>query len=214
MEGPQWTTGSIGRRCKPGNGLSRPVLIGRHEPHAPTHTHTRTSARARRGGRRTRPPASTTQPRTNPPTPPHTRGAGHQGPRTTTPPPSRRPQRAGKRPDPYRTRKLSPPAPMVLPPPGSGRVGHHRNTHHRPARGRRPHQAPTPTRAKPTPTPYTTQRRLFSGLMVALGPLALRWTTAVRPSFSNAECASRRPGRGGAGRRGPRDRRVTAEHVT
>ena len=47
-----------------------------------------------------------------------------------------------------------------------------------------------------------------------LGPLAFRWTTAVRPSFSSAKCTSRRPGRGGAGRRGPRDRRVTAEHVT
>ena len=46
------------------------------------------------------------------------------------------------------------------------------------------------------------------------GPLAFRWTTAVRPSFSGAECASLRPGRGGAGRRGPRDRRVAAEHVT
>ena len=46
------------------------------------------------------------------------------------------------------------------------------------------------------------------------GPLAFRWTAGVRPSFSGAECASRRPGRGGAGRRGPRDRRVAAEHVT
>ena len=34
----------------------------------------------------------------------------------------------GKRPDPSRTRKLSPPAPMVLHPPGCGRVGH-RRTH-------------------------------------------------------------------------------------
>jgi hypothetical protein len=34
----------------------------------------------------------------------------------------------GKRPDPSRTRKLSPPAPMVLHPPGCGRVGHRRNT--------------------------------------------------------------------------------------
>ena len=210
MEGPQWTTGSIGRRCKPGNGLSRPVLIGRHEPHTPTHTHTRTSARARRGGRRTR-PASTTQPRTNPPTPPHA-GGRPPGAAHHTPPPSRRPQRAGKRPDPYRTRKLSPPAPMVLPPPGSGRVGHHRNTHHRPARGRRPNQAPTPTRAKPTPTPL--QHNEAHGGALLCGPLALRWTTAVRPSFSSAKCTSRRPGRSGAGRLGPRDRRVTAEHVT
>src|SRR5690606_16442889 len=35
---------------------------------------------------------------------------------------------AGKHPDPYRTRKLSPPAPMVLHPNGCGRVGHRRNT--------------------------------------------------------------------------------------
>ena len=32
----------------------------------------------------------------------------------------------GKRPDPSRTRKLSLTAPMVLHPPGCGRVGHHR----------------------------------------------------------------------------------------
>ena len=46
------------------------------------------------------------------------------------------------------------------------------------------------------------------------GPFMCGWTTVVRPSFPGAECASRRPGRGGAGRRGPRDRRVIAEHVT
>ena len=40
------------------------------------------------------------------------------------------------------------------------------------------------------------------------------WTTVVRPSFSRVKRVSRRPGRGGAGRRGPRDRRVIAEHVT
>ena len=56
-------------------------------------------------------------------------------------------------------------------------------------------------------------QRAHGGALLC-GPLAFRWTTAVRPSFSRAECASRRPGRGGAGRRGPRDRRVTAEHVT
>ena len=33
---------------------------------------------------------------------------------------------AGKRPVPFRTRKLSPPAPMVLLPGGSGRVGYRR----------------------------------------------------------------------------------------
>ena len=42
----------------------------------------------------------------------------------------------GKRPAPFRTRKLSPPAPMVLHPPGCGRVGHRR----------------TPTRKRGTPS--------------------------------------------------------------
>ena len=35
------------------------------------------------------------------------------------------------RPDPSRTRKLSLPAPMVLHPPGCGRVGHHRPPHNK-----------------------------------------------------------------------------------
>src|ERR1700712_2869028 len=47
----------------------------------------------------------------------------------------------GKRPVPSRTRKLSPPAPMVLRPTGRGRVGHRRNT-----------QPPPPT-PKPPGTP-------------------------------------------------------------
>ena len=49
---------------------------------------------------------------------------------------------------------------------------------------------------------------------VLLGPFMCGWTTVVQPSFSRVKRASRRPGRSGAGRRGPRDRRVTAEHVT
>ena len=57
------------------------------------------------------------------------------------------------------------------------------------------------------------RRRVHGGALLC-GSLAFRWTAVVRPSFSGAECASRRPGRGGAGRCGPRDRRVTAEHVT
>ena len=63
---------------------------------------------------------------------------------------------------------------------------------------------------------FTTTRKVIRQAHdgVLLGPLMCSWTTVVRPSFSGAECASRRPGRGGAGRRGPRDRRVTAEHVT
>ena len=54
--------------------------------------------------------------------------------------------------------------------------------------------------------------RLFSGLMVALS--CSDRLRAVGTARSSAKGASRRPGRGGAGRRGPRDRRVTAEHVT
>ena len=52
------------------------------------------------------------------------------------------------------------------------------------------------------------------GGALLFGQLAFRWTTAVRPSFSSAKCTSRRPGRSGVGRRGPRDRRVTRENVT
>ena len=54
-------------------------------------------------------------------------------------------------------------------------------------------------------------QRAHGGIL--LGSLMCGWT-AVQPLFSRAKRASRRPGRGGAGRRGPRDRRVTAEHVT
>ena len=53
--------------------------------------------------------------------------------------------------------------------------------------------------------------RLFSGLMAAFSLDHLRVVGTAR---SSAKCTSRRPGRSGVGRRGPRDRRVTAEHVT
>ena len=56
-------------------------------------------------------------------------------------------------------------------------------------------------------------QRAHGGALL-FGQLAFRWTTAVRPSFSSAKCTSRRPGRSGVGRRGPRDRRVTRENVT
>jgi hypothetical protein len=46
----------------------------------------------------------------------------------------------GKRPVPYRTRKLSPSAPMVLPPPGGGRLGRRRTPLNR---------GPHPTGARP-----------------------------------------------------------------
>jgi hypothetical protein len=70
----------------------------------------------------------------------------------------------GKRPVPFRTRKLSPPAPMVLHSTGCGRVGHrrtqlHNPEHPRPHRGRgcsafptRPSQHPINLR-EPVPSP-------------------------------------------------------------
>ena len=164
------------QRAQP-TGTNRPTRTTHTHTHA--HPHQRPSA-PRRAANQTRVHYAAQ----NQPTHPHTRGGPATRAAHHTPPPSRRPQRAGKRPDPYRTRKLSPPAPMVLPPPGSGRVGHHRNTHHRPARGRRPNQAPTPTRAKPTnphPHPYNTTKVIqrAHGVVLLCGPLVLRWTTAV-----------------------------------
>ena len=64
-----------------------------------------------------------------------------------------------------------------------------------------------------TTKPPKVIQRAHGGALL-FGSFMCGWTTVVRPSFSGARCASRRPGRGGAGRRGPRDRRVTAEHVT
>ena len=137
MEGPQWTTGSIGRRCKPGNGLSRPVLIGRHEPPPHTPPHRRGAGRTRRVHY-----AAQDQP-THPP-----RGAGP--PRTTTtPPPSRRPQRGRETPGPIPNPEAKPPSadgtaptrerksrtPPGNTPPNGPAV---------PPRGRRGHNHPTP----------------------------------------------------------------------
>jgi hypothetical protein len=53
----------------------------------------------------------------------------------------------GKRPDPFRTRKLSPPAPMVLPAKEGGRVGH-RRTPTTPGRGFH-HRKPLPAFMEP-----------------------------------------------------------------
>ena len=64
-----------------------------------------------------------------------------------------------------------------------------------------------------TTKPPKVIQRAHGGALL-FGSFMCGWTTVVRPSFSGARCASRRPGRGGAGRRGPRDRRVTAEIVT
>ena len=56
-------------------------------------------------------------------------------------------------------------------------------------------------------------QRAHGGALL-FGPSICGWTTVVQPSFSRVECASRGPGCSGAGRRGPRDRWVIAEHVT
>src|SRR4051794_22392101 len=77
----------------------------------------------------------------------------------------------GKRPDPSRTRKLSPPAPMVLRPTGRGRVGHRRNTrppphphnpHTKPTMGRTPAGA-CPFRMPPGGPPWRRIRRRVLG---------------------------------------------------
>ena len=64
-----------------------------------------------------------------------------------------------------------------------------------------------------TTKPPKVIQRAHGGALL-FGPFICGWTTVVQPSFSRVECASRGPGCSGAGRRGPRDRRVTAEHVT
>ena len=64
---------------------------------------------------------------------------------------------AGKRPVPFRTRKLSPPAPMVLPPGGSGRVGY-----------RRPNNF--------TQAPATQHHRCAAGAFHMRGPNPPGWT--------------------------------------
>ena len=80
----------------------------------------------------------------------------------------------GKRPEPFRTRKLSPTAPMVLHLGGCGRVGHHRNTtkhegppHHQvrgphtihhPTHHARHHQRQLTPKPPHTPGPHHTHR--------------------------------------------------------
>ena len=79
-----------------------------------------------------------------------------------------------------------------------------------------------PARRPPEPRPWGSRSgdvtwkvvQWAHGGALLCGPFVCGWTAVVRPSFPGVECASRRPGRGGAGRRGPRDRRVAAEHVT
>ena len=85
---------------------------------------------------------------------------------------------AGKRPVPFRTRKLSPPAPMVLPPGGGGRVGY-----------RRPNNfTPTPATHQPNwcaagdalyPAPSTGNTPPHCGLLGVQGGSAPLRTTPV-----------------------------------
>src|SRR6266705_99643 len=87
-------------------GTNRPRTY--HKPRQPSRVHYATSQRTN-----THPP---------PPPPPHTKPNPTPGfPHNVTAATAK-----GKRPDPFRTRKLSPPAPMVLPPKEGGRVGHRR----------------------------------------------------------------------------------------
>src|SRR6185437_12881807 len=108
--------GLIGPACTPGNGLSGRVLIGRGlTQNTKTHRskHTTTAKTYASTIRFTGPP------RTH-------RGKEHK-PDTVA-----AAMAAGKRPDPFRTRKLSPPAPRVLPGRPGGRAGHRRTTRNTP----------------------------------------------------------------------------------
>ena len=143
MVGPQQTTGLIGQKWKTGNGLE---LTGTNRPTqttTPPNTHHTPSVRGKPGGERYgKSEASTIRSTPNPVHQPHTThasmwlpGAADTDNRTE----SHQTTAActahvvvsvvtatGKRPAPSRTRKLSLTAPMVLHPPGCGRVGHHR----------------------------------------------------------------------------------------
>ena len=140
MVGPQQTTGLIGQKWKTGNGCE---LTGTNRPTQttpPTHTHHNTVRGTR--GTTVSTKASTIRSTPNPPTtnPTHThtltrmcecvpgRDGHHTSESThrTAHPDVSVVTATGTRPDPSRTRKLSLTAPMVLHPPGCGRVGHHR----------------------------------------------------------------------------------------
>ena len=109
--------GLIGPACTPRKGFSGRVLIGRGLTHPKTphqqasHEDTATQ--------RTR----IHYPVPEPPTTPPQGEAWTRGFHSVA-----AAMAAGKRPDPSRTRKLSPPAPMVLPGRPGGRAGHRRTT--------------------------------------------------------------------------------------
>ena len=145
MVGPQQTTGLIGQKWKTGNGLE---LTGTNRPTQTTTPHTPTRPPQGRyvgvtGQTAANREASTIRSTPNPPTN-HTQRASkatatrHKQPNNSSHTittslyhalpnqSSRWSQRQGNARHPSRTRKLSLTAPMVLHPPGCGRVGHHR----------------------------------------------------------------------------------------
>ena len=122
MVGPQQTTGLIGQKWKTGNGLE---LTGTNRPTQTTTPHPPHN-RGGVGETAAKCEASTIRSTPNPPPQPHhtTESTTRDG--TALPTAVSVVTATGKRPAPSRTRKLSLTAPMVLHPPGCGRVGHHR----------------------------------------------------------------------------------------
>ncbi len=102
----------------------------------------------------------------------------------------------GKRPDPFRTRKLSPPAPMVLHSTGCGRVGHRRthipeNPQPPPVGGFLHPTPPTPTAPHPATTTPPRHRRARNRQTRAQSP---PHTTPIRARSANARAFA--PGAG------------------
>ena len=165
MVGPQQTTGLIGQKWKTGNGLE---LTGTNRPTQTTTPHPPQN-RGGVGETAAKCEASTIRSTPNPPPQPHppTRrrwavakegGRPHHTTESTTRDGTALPTAVsvvtatGKRPAPSRTRKLSLTAPMVLHPPGCGRVGHHRAHRERtsPRIYKDPGAGPSPTDQQPT----------------------------------------------------------------
>src|SRR5581483_3790707 len=135
--------GLIGPACTPRKGFSGRVLIGRGLTQPNTRVPKRTTGTSHRGGRQA---PSATPPPAPPAAPRRPQGLASTS-RFTGPQPHHHPgsetgpggllwgtgdvaaaMAVGKRPDPFRTRKLSPPAPRVLPGRPGGRAGHRRTT--------------------------------------------------------------------------------------
>lgn len=105
----------------------------------------------------------------------------------------------GKRPVPFRTRKLRPTAPMVLHPGGCGRVGHRRNIIQARPRTRK---CPGPDPFKhPTQTPAPQGRRLTAKPQpAAIGHPRTPPQLPERPAEQHIKCQSVGPGTAGAAR--------------